>query len=340
MTADAGTRYARSGDAHIAYQVLGEGVPTSSICPRARSRSTRSTRNRGFPRFHRGLASFSRLIRMDLRGIGLSDPIDPSVPPSLEQWVGDALAVLDAVGSERAALCGADEGALVAMLTAAAHPTRTAALILLNAYPRLRRDSDYPHGLPDHLVTRFTKPSSPTTTMRGPSRTSRSSFPRLRPTLGSSSGGSGPVTAARARRRRSPSRRPASKPTSGPYCLPSRRPRWSSTARAIAPPSSGTVGTSPTTFRGALRRAARRRAPAVRRRQRHDRRRDRGVPHGYASRRRRPRPGHDPVLRHRAVHRPRERARGPPVAHPARRLLRDDPPSARAVRGSRDQYDR
>src|SRR6266581_7523507 len=109
----------------------------------------------GFARFHRGLASFSRLIRMDLRGVGLSDPIDPSVPPSLEQWVGDALAVLDAVGSERAALCGADEGALVAMLTAATHPTRTSALILLNAYPRLRRDTDYPDGLPDHLVTRF-----------------------------------------------------------------------------------------------------------------------------------------------------------------------------------------
>ena len=109
----------------------------------------------GFARFHRGLASFSRLIRMDLRGVGLSDPIDPSVPPSLEQWVGDALAVLDAVDSERAALCGADEGALVAMLTAAAHPTRTSALILLNAYARLGRDVDYPHGIPDHVVERF-----------------------------------------------------------------------------------------------------------------------------------------------------------------------------------------
>jgi len=92
---------------------------------------------------------------MDLRGVGLSDPIDPSVPPSLEQWVDDALAVLDAAGSEQAALCGADDGALVAILTAATHPTRTSALILVNAYARLRRDVDYPAGLPDHLVVRF-----------------------------------------------------------------------------------------------------------------------------------------------------------------------------------------
>ena len=157
MTADAGTRYARSGDAHIAYQVLGEGGPDLLYLSSGTISIDSIDDEPGFARFHRNLASFSRLIRMDLRGIGLSDPIDPSVPPSLEQWVGDALAVLDAVGSERAALCGADEGALVAMLTAAAHPTRTAALILLNAYPRLRRDSDYPHGLPDHLVTRFTQ---------------------------------------------------------------------------------------------------------------------------------------------------------------------------------------
>jgi class 3 adenylate cyclase len=157
MTVEPETRYARSGDAYIAYQVLGEGGPDLLYLSSGTISIDSIDEEPGFARFHRGLASFSRLIRMDLRGVGLSDPIDPSVPPSLEQWVGDALAVLDAVGSERAALCGADEGALAAMLTAAAHPTRTAALILLNAYPRLRRDTDYPYGLPDHLVTRFTQ---------------------------------------------------------------------------------------------------------------------------------------------------------------------------------------
>jgi pimeloyl-ACP methyl ester carboxylesterase len=155
VTVDAETRYARSGDAHIAYQVLGEGGPDLLYLSSGTISIDSIDDEPGFARFHRGLASFSRLIRMDLRGVGLSDPIDPSVPPSLEQWVGDALAVLDAVGSERAALCGADEGALVAMLTAATHPTRTSALILLNAYARLRRDVDYPHGIPDHVVERF-----------------------------------------------------------------------------------------------------------------------------------------------------------------------------------------
>jgi class 3 adenylate cyclase len=149
------TRYARSGDAHIAYQILGESGPDLLYLSSGTVSIDSIDEEPGFARFHRELASFSRLIRMDLRGVGLSDPIGPAVPPSLEQWVGDALAVLDAVGSERAALCGADEGALVAMLTAATHPTRTAALILLNAYPRLVRDDDYPYGLPGHLVERF-----------------------------------------------------------------------------------------------------------------------------------------------------------------------------------------
>jgi pimeloyl-ACP methyl ester carboxylesterase len=149
------TRYARSGDAHIAYQVLGDRGPDLLYLSSGTISIDSIDEEPGFARFHRGLASFSRLIRMDLRGVGLSDPIDPSVPPSLEQWVGDALAVLDAAGSERAALCGADEGGLVAMLTAATHPTRTAALILLNAYPRLLRDVDYPHGVPTQFLDRF-----------------------------------------------------------------------------------------------------------------------------------------------------------------------------------------
>lgn len=152
---DPETRYARSGDAHIAYQVIGESGPDLLYLSSGTISIDSIEEEPGFARFHRDLASFSRLIRMDLRGVGLSDPIDPSIPPSLEQWVGDALAVLDAVGSERAALCGADEGALVAMLTAASHPDRAQALILLNAYARLLRDDDYPHGLPQHLVERF-----------------------------------------------------------------------------------------------------------------------------------------------------------------------------------------
>ena len=158
---EAETRYARSGDAHIAYQVLGEDGPDLLYLSSGTISIDSIDDEPGFARFHRDLASFSRLIRMDLKGVGLSDPIDPSAPPSLEQWVGDALAVLDAAGSERAALCGVDEGALVAMLTAATHPARISALILLNAYPRLVRDVDYPQGLPADVVERFAESVMP-----------------------------------------------------------------------------------------------------------------------------------------------------------------------------------
>ena len=140
---------------HIAYQVVGGNGPDLLYLSSGTISIDSIDDEPRFARFHRALASFTRLIRMDLRGVGLSDPINPSEPPSLEQWVGDALAVLDAVGADQAALCGVDEGALVAMLTAATHPDRTGALILLNAYPRLLRDVDYPHGLPDSLVQRF-----------------------------------------------------------------------------------------------------------------------------------------------------------------------------------------
>jgi len=150
-----GTRYARSGDAHIAYQVGGNGPPDLLYLSSGTISIDSIDDEPGFARFHRDLASFTRLIRMDLRGVGLSDPIDPSVPPALEQWVGDAIGVMDDSGCERAAVCGAEEGALVGMLLAASHPDRAASLILLNASARLLRDVDYPAGLPDHVVRRF-----------------------------------------------------------------------------------------------------------------------------------------------------------------------------------------
>jgi class 3 adenylate cyclase len=152
---EAETRYARSGDAHIAYQILGERGPDLLYLSSGTISIDSIDEEPGFARFHQDLASFSRLIRMDLRGVGLSDPIDPSVPPTLERWVGDVMAVLDDAGSQRAALCGADEGALVAMLAAATHPDRTAGLILINAYARLLRDVDYPYGAPSQLLERF-----------------------------------------------------------------------------------------------------------------------------------------------------------------------------------------
>jgi class 3 adenylate cyclase len=134
------TRFARSGDAHVAYSVTGDGpldlaFVSDGIIPIASMEDEPS-----FERFVRRLESFSRLIRFDRRGIGLSDPVTPSSPPTLEQWTDDLGAVLDAVGSERAALLGVAEGGFLMTLFAATHPQRTSALVLVNATPAIFTD--------------------------------------------------------------------------------------------------------------------------------------------------------------------------------------------------------
>jgi len=154
------TRYARNGDLHIAYQVLGDG-PTDLLYLSGGVSSIDSIDDLAeFRRFHQQLASFSRLIRFDQRGIGLSDPIRPGEPPTLEQWTSDAVAVLDAAGSERVALLGgADEGALVAMLLAATRPDRVSHLVLVNPTARYIRADDYPAGIPARVMEQFEESS-------------------------------------------------------------------------------------------------------------------------------------------------------------------------------------
>ena len=101
------------------------------------------------------LASFSRLIRFDPRGIGLSDPLGSSDPPTVEQWASDALAVLDEEGIERAVLLGVHFGGLAALFLAATHPERVHALVVVNGYSRLTRSNDYPFGVPVSVVEGF-----------------------------------------------------------------------------------------------------------------------------------------------------------------------------------------
>jgi class 3 adenylate cyclase/pimeloyl-ACP methyl ester carboxylesterase len=95
------------------------------------------------------LASFTRLIRLDRRGTGLSDPLVAGGAPQLEQQVEDIVAVMDHVGSERAALYGAADGGPVAILFAAMYPDRVAALVLSGAWARFYTDDDYPWGRPN-----------------------------------------------------------------------------------------------------------------------------------------------------------------------------------------------
>jgi class 3 adenylate cyclase/pimeloyl-ACP methyl ester carboxylesterase len=109
----------------------------------------------GYERFLQGLASVGRLIMYDKRGVGLSDPVPLQSLPTLEEHMDDVVAVLDAVGSERAVVLGTSEGGPLAILFAASYPDRTRALVLLNTFGRLSRSDDYPIGIPPEVYRRF-----------------------------------------------------------------------------------------------------------------------------------------------------------------------------------------
>jgi class 3 adenylate cyclase len=139
------TRYARSGDVSIAFQVMGNSPIDLIHVPPFISNLELQWQNHNQARYFRRLASFSRLIMFDKRGTGLSDRTGIA---SLEERMDDVRAVMDEVGSERAAVFGSSEGGAMALLFAATYPERVPALILYGAYPRLAAGPDYPDGLP------------------------------------------------------------------------------------------------------------------------------------------------------------------------------------------------
>jgi pimeloyl-ACP methyl ester carboxylesterase len=152
-----GTRYATTSDGlHIAYQVEGSGPLDLLETGDGTVFSIEGTGEQ--PRWQHWvdrLASFSRIIRFDLRGVGLSDPIRTSEPPTVEDWALDALAVMDSVGVDQAAVLGCSMNGLLALLLAASHPERVRSLVLVNAYARIVQDHDYPIGYPVHDVEKF-----------------------------------------------------------------------------------------------------------------------------------------------------------------------------------------
>jgi pimeloyl-ACP methyl ester carboxylesterase/class 3 adenylate cyclase len=135
------TRYARSGDATIAYQVAGEGALDLLFLPGWISQIEQLWDASAVRRFLERLAVFNRLILFDRRGSGLSDSIGE--PYTLEQEARDALAVLDAVGSERAALLTYGLGGPVGALLAAERPERVGALIMYASIARASWAADY-----------------------------------------------------------------------------------------------------------------------------------------------------------------------------------------------------
>ena len=130
------TRYAKSGDVNIAYQVVGDGPFDLVWVPGWVSHLEHSWEEPSNARFLHRLASFSRLIMLDKRGTGLSDRVSINELPTLEQRMDDVRAVMDAVGSQRAALMGVSEGGAMTALFAATYPERTTALVLYAANAR------------------------------------------------------------------------------------------------------------------------------------------------------------------------------------------------------------
>src|SRR5579863_7718942 len=126
------TRYAKSGDLSIAYQVTGSGPLDLVFVPGFVSNVELTWEQPGSARFFSRLAAFSRLILFDKRGTGLSDR-DVGIA-HLEERMDDVRAVMDAVGSERAALFGASEGGAMSLLFSATYPQRARALVLYASF--------------------------------------------------------------------------------------------------------------------------------------------------------------------------------------------------------------
>jgi pimeloyl-ACP methyl ester carboxylesterase len=116
------TQYARNGDVHSAFQVVGEGDLDLLLIDTWVHHVEAVWDFPDFARFLRRLSSFGRLIHFDRRGTGLSDPVPLAQLPDLQTQVGDAVAVLKAAGSDGAAVIGLNDGTIVAVLLAAAHP--------------------------------------------------------------------------------------------------------------------------------------------------------------------------------------------------------------------------
>jgi pimeloyl-ACP methyl ester carboxylesterase len=138
------TRYARSGDVSIAYQVLGDGPLDLVFAPGFVSNIELGWSLPGRGEFLRGLAEFARVIQFDKRGTGMSDPVRESL--TLEVPLDDVRAVMDAAGSERAALLGVDSGGMMSAVFAATYPERTIGLILYGTSARTLWASDHPWG--------------------------------------------------------------------------------------------------------------------------------------------------------------------------------------------------
>ncbi|MDX1376223.1 MAG: adenylate/guanylate cyclase domain-containing protein [Burkholderiales bacterium] len=144
------TRYAKSGTLSIAYQQFGEGDVDLVFIPGWASNVENVWTLPEFAQFAEKLAQFARVILLDRRGTGLSDPVPD--PPTFEERMDDVRAVMDAVGWKQAAIWGVSEGGPMAMLFGATYPERVTALVLYGTFARFARAPDYAPGYPQAFI--------------------------------------------------------------------------------------------------------------------------------------------------------------------------------------------
>ncbi|HSK98064.1 MAG TPA: adenylate/guanylate cyclase domain-containing protein [Euzebyales bacterium] len=149
------TKYVATDGGHVAYQVFGDGPTSVLFISNWLSNLDVMWDEPALAAYLRRLAEFSRVVCFDKRGSGVSDPVQLATRPTLEQWMDDAIAALDAAGVDEVALIGDTEGGPMAMLLAASFPERVSALVLVNSYARWRRADDYPIGMPERTTAKL-----------------------------------------------------------------------------------------------------------------------------------------------------------------------------------------
>lgn len=143
------TLFAEGPEGRIAYQIFGDGPIDLLFLPPWLWSIDVQWDEPFVERFLRRLASFTRVIMFDKRGIGSSDPVPLGALPTLEEWTDDIGVVLDAAGSERTAIVGNADGSPMALIYAAAHPERISSLTVIDGMACVMRHDDYPPGLPE-----------------------------------------------------------------------------------------------------------------------------------------------------------------------------------------------
>jgi len=144
------TQYVRSGDADIAYQVIGDGPNDVVLAFDFASHLEEVAEHPQITEFVGGLTRFARVLMFDMRGVGMSGGV-ATTTAALESWMDDVVAVMEAAGSRRVTFVAQGHAAQMAMMTAAVFPDRVASLVLINGWARFARADDYPAGAPEEV---------------------------------------------------------------------------------------------------------------------------------------------------------------------------------------------